>query len=332
MIIKNKVVISRRNAGFGDNLFAAAHAWYYAKMTNRTLIINWAPSRYLKDRNTNGFSYFFNTPNNILGVPLIADKKVSFLARFLIRLPITPIRLFIPSLIALTFRRLLKNKNPKLLNNIIAKRERWIKDLIQQSRDVKSKLLIFDGCYGFLLKETEPFFKELRLNSKLEKRLDSFTDKYIKNKTVIGVHIRYYDKKMPLSNHSRYWLEPEKSLETIKNKLNEVISKLVGKEYIIYLATDSKEVQDYFKTNFDKVVKYNKEFGMHANMELHDELPVETAAASLIEMFLLTKSDIMLRFPPTGSWFSHLGSIYANENFTFDDNEISHLKHRDISK
>lgn len=317
--IKNKIVVSRRNAGFGDNLFAIAHAWHYAKKTNRTLIINWAPSRYLPDNKTNGFSYFFHVPDSLLGVPIIVDDKVSFLTRLLFRLPITPIRFFIPNLIALPTRRILKNKNPKILNDVITKRESWIKEIIKQSRDVNSKVLIFDGCYGFLKKETELFFKELRLNSKLEKMVDSFSDKYFINKTVIGVHIRYYDKKMPHSNHSKYWFEPKKSLESIREKLNEVINKLEGKEYIIFLATDSKEVQDYLKTNFDKVVKYDKEFGTHDNMELHDELPVETAAASLIEMFLLTKCEIMLRFPPTGSWFSHLGSIYANKIVAPDD-------------
>lgn len=317
--IKGKVVISRRNAGFGDNLFAAAHAWHYAKKTNRTLVINWAPSRYLEEKSSNGFSYFFDVPAEIHGVPVIADKKVSYLARLLIRLPITPIKYFIPSIIALPTRKVLKTKTPQFIHNIISKREDWIKNLIEQSRDVNSKLLIFDGCYGFLVEETKPFFLQLQLNSKLKAKVDSFTDKHFKDKAVIGVHVRYYDKSMPLSNHTQYWLEPDKSLESIKVKLNDVIERLEGKDYIIYLATDSKEVQDYINKHFDKVVKYNKEFGTRENMELHDELPVETASASLIEMFLLTKSEIMLRFPPSGSWFSHLGSIHSNEIVNFEE-------------
>ena len=36
-----RVVISQRNNGLGDNLLAAANAWYYAKHTNRTLVIVW---------------------------------------------------------------------------------------------------------------------------------------------------------------------------------------------------------------------------------------------------------------------------------------------------
>lgn len=316
---KGKVVISRRNAGFGDNLFAAAHAWHYAKKTNRTLVINWAPSRYLEENNTNGFNYFFHVPDNLLGVPLIAEEKISFLTRLLIRLPITPLKYFIPNLIALPVRKILKTNTPQFIHDIIAKREKWIRTIIKQGRDINSKLLIFDGCYGFLVEETVPFFLQLQLNEKLEKRVNNFAEKNFKDKTVIGIHVRYYDKTMPVSNHTQYWLEPDKSLESIKENLDKTIQDIDGKDYIIYLATDSEEVQDYIKQNFDNVVKYEKEFGTQENLELHDELPVETASASLIEMFLLTKSDIMLRYPPSGSWFSHLGSIHADKIVDFKE-------------
>ncbi len=57
-----RFIVSHRNSGFGDNLLAAAKAWLYAKETNRTLVIVWAPSRYLADQHENAFSRFFKVP------------------------------------------------------------------------------------------------------------------------------------------------------------------------------------------------------------------------------------------------------------------------------
>jgi hypothetical protein len=63
------------------------------------------------------------------------------------------------------------------------------------------------------------------------------------------------------------------------------------------------------------VVTYEKEFGNDSTREMHEELPVETAEATMIEMFLLAKSDILVRFPP-GSWFSHYASLFAKKIIT----------------
>jgi hypothetical protein len=41
-------------------------------------------------------------------------------------------------------------------------------------------------------------------------------------------------------------------------------------------------------------------------------MPVETAAATITEMFLLAKSDILVRLPAR-SWFSFYASLYAKE-------------------
>ncbi|HVY55283.1 MAG TPA: nodulation protein NodZ, partial [Thermodesulfobacteriota bacterium] len=83
-------------------------------------------------------------------------------------------------------------------------------------------------------------------------------------------------------------------------------------EYVIFLCTDSRMVQDFLTGSIGNVITYEKDFGSDSSKELHQELPVETAAASVIEMFLLAKSDVLVRFP-TWSYFSCYGSVYAGK-------------------
>ena len=182
-------VVSRRNAGFGDNLFATAHAWYYAKKTNRKLVVSWAPSMYLDDPALNAFPFFFDYPDTIVGVPIIAEERVGSMSRHVRSLPVTPAKLFIPGVFAEVSKRLLKDKTPGFLKDIPKKRDNWITDVIKNGKDVSKRSLIFNGCYGFLENETIPFFDEIRLKPKYQKKVDDFAAKNFEGKTVIGVEI-----------------------------------------------------------------------------------------------------------------------------------------------
>lgn len=56
---------------------------------------------------------------------------------------------------------------------------------------------------------------------------------------------------------------------------------------------------------------FDKEFNSD-DIQRYQRLPIETASAAIIEMFLLAKSDILVRFPPL-SWFSYYAGLYARE-------------------
>ena len=71
-----RVILSHRNSGLGDNILAAANAWYYAKKTNRVLVICWVYSRYMTDSRENAFSFFFDVPQEIEGVPILVEEKI----------------------------------------------------------------------------------------------------------------------------------------------------------------------------------------------------------------------------------------------------------------
>jgi hypothetical protein len=311
----DKKVISRRNAGLGDNLFATAHAWYYAKMTDRTLIISWAPSMYLNDKQANAFPFFFEVPDEIEGVPVIVEPRVGSFKRLIRRLPLIPFKYFLPVMVAESLHKLMRKKTPAFLLNFMEKRRKWSIDLIKNGIDIPNRAMIFNSHYGFLIKETKPFFQSLKLKAEFQSLVDNFSEKYLAGKKVIGLHIKYYDKNMPQSNHTQYWLDPDGSLNKIKDNLNGIIAELNESNIVIYLATDSPVVQDFLKKHFTNIVSFDKTFNIEYTKGQHLKLTDNAVTAALVEMFLLAKSDVLYRFPPSGSWFSHYGSLFAGKTY-----------------
>lgn len=307
-----KLVIVRRNEGLGDNLFTSAHAWYYAKKTKRSLCICWAPSRYLDDKSANAFCHFFLVPEQIAGVPVIVEPSLTMLERTLVVIP-RPLKLFIySSFFALVPQNLRRIKKLAFFERLKQMQEQWIVNVVREGRELKNRLLIFNCPLGFLPDETRPFFDALELKPEFQAEVDGFVGRYFQSKKSIGLHIRYYNKKMAYSNHTRHWLEPEATLLSVKQMIQEVVERFKNCDYVIFLATDSATVQHFVLDNFDQVVVYDKEFSSSETRELHEGLPTKIAKPAIVEMFLLAQCDILIRFPP-GSWFSHYASLYVDE-------------------
>jgi len=306
-----KVIISCRNSGFGDNLLAAANAWYYAKKTSRALVIYWFHSRYLNDKGENAFSHFFNVPARIDGVPIITGPRLDRLSDFLILHPFYLLPRPDPLMLMYRITSKLGISSDYRLMKRIRNRQKLTDEIINGYADVSQRVIVTHGCYvpGENLR---PFFDSLVLNEEYQKRADAFSDMYFKGKKVIGVHIRYYNQSMHLSNHTKYWLDQPKALSECLDKIQKTAAGLAESEYVVFLCTDSPLVQDFITCFVPNVVTIEKEFGSDGSKELHEELPRETAAATIIEMFLLAKSDVLVRFPP-GSWFSHFASLYVKK-------------------
>lgn len=71
-----RYVISKRSAGLGDSLVSLTSAWRYAKMTRRTLIVDWRFSCYSNDPTTNVFPLLFHPVSEIDGVPVWCDQSI----------------------------------------------------------------------------------------------------------------------------------------------------------------------------------------------------------------------------------------------------------------
>jgi len=307
---KQKTVVCYRNSGFGDNLFQAACGWLYAKNAGLNLLINWSNSRYLADKKLNAFFYFFSISNNIEKVEIIKFEKIDLSLRL--------ISINIPNILASISNKLYLKIKPQSTNNIFYKKKTKIlgklsnveKDTIENNRTPKNKIIYLRGCLYDYSNVLKPFFDAIIPNQEILNLINKFSTENFENKKVIGVHVRYYNKNMVKSDHSTFWQDEDACLQNVASKINQAINQINTSEYVIFLATDSVLPYNYVKNNFKNVVSFQKKFGNNNKIELHDELPQQTAVATIVEMFLLAKSKILVR-TPSESWFSHYASLYV---------------------
>jgi hypothetical protein len=273
------------------------------------------PSRYLPDKCENAFSRFFSVPETIGGVPVMVEEKIDRLSALLIAYSVVlfpfpdPLVFLYAVMYKLGFnvRERLRERRDKM--------QASVDRTISGGLDSDWKIFITNGGYFHVTDDTKIFFDAIRLKPEFREKADEFADRHFRNKKVIGAHIRYYGKNLPHSDHTDVWLDESDALVSCFNKIKAAAAGMKDSEYVIFLCTDSRMVQDYLAGSIGNVVTYEKDFGSDGSKELHQELPVETAEASIIEMFLLAKSDVLVRFP-AWSWFSFYGSVYAGKIVT----------------
>jgi hypothetical protein len=313
-------ILSCRNAGLGDNLLAAANAWLYAKRTGRSLIPCWVVSRYRQDMRENAFWHLFSLAPRIDSVPILKVARVDRLsALFLIYhtyLWPYPDVLCVASDLAqrlawgVPWRRF-RDADRVPAESAADRRTQREERMVVAGIESRRRVFVANGCYS-PRPELKPFFDSLTLTEHLAQRVCQFATEHFRGKKVIGVHVRYYDPSLPVSTHTPYWTDSGKGLSACMDKIEQAIARVVPADYVVFLATDSPVVQAEVAARVEGVVTLTKRFGLDGKVELHKELPVETAEDSAVEMFLLAKSDVLVRYPPH-SWFSHYASLYAGE-------------------
>lgn len=316
---KNRIIIVQRNQGLGDNLAATANAWYFAKQTQRELVIVWMPCRYVRDQHANGFPLFFYLPQELDGVPIHIPARLDPLSRFIIAHS-DFFNGLVPDLRAfawlagygITRALRLERWSVKVRANIARRsfeRREQLAQNIYAGNDLDASRLLVNGCL-VPRPEIKPFYDALRL-AQLQPRVDAFARAHFEGKKVVGVHVRYRTGDMgQFSFHDAYWDAPAQALELCAAQVHAVCARLAPAATVVFLATNSTRVRDFFAQEFSNLVFVEKLFAADEMQELHDALPVETAEASVMEMFLLARSDILVRYPPE-SYFSFYASLYV---------------------
>ena len=186
--MKTKMLIAYRPAGWGDSLLNYAH-WLWAKNNNCCLKIAGYNSLYLKNKNKNAFTYFFDTPNTIEGVNII-NKDLLIIPAGVLRIIIGRIR----RLVTLGILKKEADGCIKLTNNIY---------LLLDCKSAHPDII--------------PFFDNLKLKSHIQLKVEKFVNERFKGKKVLGLHIKGDYKHS--SSHRKYWLDENLSLTHICNSV-----------------------------------------------------------------------------------------------------------------
>jgi Nodulation protein Z (NodZ) len=311
-------VISRRYAGLGDGIVSAIAAWNLAKRTGRTLVIDWRWSFYLKEKQRNAFSSFFDVPSDIDGVPLIADDSVADIS-----VPATSRwrgswQSAIEVMLATLYRLSPAKEMPHPLFWSDAKRHEV--KLMESGCDPEADVVLLQSCLNEVLPDVQKcreFLRSLKPKQEIQEKIDLFAEEHFLNRSLIAVHVRHGNGGN-IMDHTAYWVDRSGALNTIVAKINECQDKLGG-HALVFLCTDSIEMKEQLNARFPKMLTRPKYFRAPQQGELHSKGrvpgrdPFLTGRDAIIEMFLLARADELILYPP-GSFFSYYARTMRSDH------------------
>jgi hypothetical protein len=181
--------------------------------------------------------------------------------------------------------------------------------LIKLEQDVPCPTVLFSSCLPVKLEESQyqTFLAHLRPQKDIQEEIDQYAKSNFDGNKIVSVHIRHGNGGN-IMNHSKYWLDEEQAIKNICNSIKRAQKVVVGKSFI-FLCTDSQKVLNKIKKSLPNVIAREKYFRSMNKGELHARrVRIETNAFNsgkdaLIEMFLLSKGDGLVCYPPD-SYFS----------------------------
>ncbi|MDT9176899.1 MAG: nodulation protein NodZ [Limnospira sp. PMC 1291.21] len=274
-------IVVKGTSGIGNRVFAVATGILYAQLSGRQLVVDWRDGSY-SNSGTNLFFRYFDCP----------------VAQSVEVLPATDS----------IYPTHWQNKLNRSLGSVINESGlSCYKDLsFDVSRLDYTETIIVLSAYTHKIGFMRPLFtgsasrfasmnnleilqlvlqSNLSLKEDIRLQVEEFKREYFAD-YMIGVHIRYSDMKVPLS-------EVESSLASI---IRSVKSK--HPNYKIFVATDSQEVLSSFKHKFPVIISTNKWFSasgkrLHQNPEECEDL-IQNGIEALVDLDLLAACDELL--------------------------------------
>lgn len=259
--------------GLGWIVWANSVAWRYAKMTGRSLVVDWRDTVYLSGRTTNLFTELFEPPVTIDGVEVICEDLE---------------RLELPGPRLVTSR-----DNFRLIDKMIAQDQ----DLDAAVVEIRAGLSSRHVERSFFEDGFDGFIRALRLRPPFLDQQDSFLDRHFSGKKVIGVHVRHGNGER---GHFRQAGRSIADMSSLIEMVKRIIAPYANSETTLFLATDSQLVIDAFRLVFPNLVtreQWRPAPDAGGNLHLGSECPqgeVANAANAWIDMNLLACCDVTL--------------------------------------
>lgn len=272
-----RLLLVKAKGGFGNRILSAATGIVLAKLTSRTAVIDWRDGEYLP---AGGDAY----------TPLFASPVALDVAEFDDRTDV------IPQIWAGHLSEHPTNLIHRHFPNEHSSPFVYRKLSIDLSRpESRSPIAVF---WSYLPKldrlrkhlRRSPLFKGLQPTQAAKMAIDEYFTPNLRIRSavedlfaelaapVIGVHIRYTDRKVSLPRIFR-------ETDRLRKRMPQAP---------IFLATDNQSVQDRFRDRYSGVVVIEKVLGDDAN-SLHEHVvlddPLHEAENALIDMWALSRCD-----------------------------------------
>jgi len=320
-----KVLILKGCAGLGNRLITLASAIEYANITNRTLFVDWSDGQFSIE-GINAFNIHFELKNVKSVYELkksdLENKSIypNTLGKENLEQPFYNLYASNGGLTLNRFRKIIPTRG-----KFSRLHEHWApihKTKVQTLKNTIASVftdsfLELGGRLSYNLPEDIVIFadhipafnplllrKHITLNSTTSSLVECHWKEKFEGKFVIGVHVRWSDKK------------PLGKLE----KLHQLIETIRSKESYIYLATDNLEIQNEFIFKYSKFIKTEtnlpelpSNIGLHsyAKESKNKDLIENSFKESILDMWLLSKCNILIA--QEGSTFSLISSVLKNE-------------------
>jgi len=311
LVGREKYLLSFRNCGLGDNLFALAHGWLYCKKAGRSLIIDHAQSRYMDDPQVNSAHVLYEFPAEMDGVRIHSFPRLTWGMRRVLSSHRWAQHLYLISPRLYYLYRTIRHRWLKFLPDALHEIDLSYEEellLVRTGEDPASRFIRFQGCHCHFTGEIRGFLRSIRPSLGIECEISSFLRDVPSR--FVGVHVRYYSPQWVEFRHGDYWHDFGKAIAEIAALINEAI-KGVSSYSGILLCTNSDLVERALRDIFPQIQTIPKDFGTDPTLELQDQHIADCGKHAVMEMFSLCRATALVRYPPTQSWFSELAALHV---------------------
>lgn len=189
------VVARHCHEGIGAHVSCLLGAWWYAKQTGRTLVIDWRGSRYNNEPSGrhNCFYDYFQKVDYLDGVRTIADDSVGTLPY---RPPFYPTKW--------------TDSNLRSSDHVKHSREEIdaVNMLVTSGEDRPESTVAFNqGISGPPKEAARALFKQLQFSEQIRSASQKFWSEHIGISPAIGIHVRHGNGEN-IDTRAAYWLSP----------------------------------------------------------------------------------------------------------------------------
>lgn len=297
MMADERFLCMKGKAGLGNRMLAAISGLLYARLSGRTLVVDWSDFTYSND-GENVFPLLFTVEGSRDVLPDLGETSV------------TP-PIWIGRLDA-SVNDLIDQLDPDKHSSATI----WRKHSIDLARLDHPERVAMLWSFTHQIKALRPHFKgslkawaalsddaiiarvlrdDMRLNADIAAQVAGFKAENFAPE-MIGVHVRYMDRRTSLADF-----------------LKHLDRKVAARpDAAIFLATDNSEAEAVIRGRYARVVTTPKWFpeggvSMHQNPECPDRL--RNAIEALIDMYLLAECDHLIF--PGSSTFSKIASLIS---------------------